>query len=247
MLTAGPLYAAALETADAVPQAVSESDRSILAKEKAKLDELHQGLRDDIAQQNTECEQVAESNAFQVDLCRNRQSFLMGRIGSYKARLAEYRTKIKHALFMAPQSQSAVSGGLKFKNIPAPQNISSTPQAASKSVNEYFNNPDNNPRVQRAKDDADRFHQIHVHASETMLEQVNQLIADVRAKTVYANPQLGREEVDRIVAQDPEVRRVAATWYQIHSTTLQQAKDYEEDYEDIYRAEAKNNKWGGSE
>lgn len=184
----------------------------------------------------------------------------MGRIGNYKTDLKAYRDRIQKALFMAPQGKTAVQSGLVFKDIPAPApsaeplkdapnepmsiksevaaSVSTTPVVSS-TVDEYFNDPENRPRVQRAKGDADQSFRLHAAVSQAMLNEVNRTMADVRARTVAKNPRLGREEVDRIVSQDPEVRRKAAMWYLIHNQTKEHAQDLEEDYEHISKETAK--------
>jgi hypothetical protein len=259
VLGAGPLYAEPVESADIIPVVLSDSDQAALTKEKAKLDKLRKGLLDDIGQQNTECGQVAESNTFQVDLCQNRKEFLLSQMQNYRSRLTDYRAKIQKALFMAPQGKSSVQSGLIFKDIPAPPPpkkpvadleiekdapnepklaepqvvVSSSPVSLSRSVIDYVSDPENNPRVKRAKEEADRFHDLHVKVSKAMLNEVDRAMGKVRAETVSENPRLGREEIDRIVSQNPEVRRISATWYLIHNYTDRQAKDYEEDYVSI--------------
>lgn len=239
-LVSGPLYADPVESADVLPAVLSDSDKAALTKEKAKLDELRTGLLADINQQNTECGQVAETNTFQIDLCRNRQGFLLDQIRNYKARLADYRAKIQQALFMAPQGKSSIQSGLVFKDIPPPAAPAeaASPELIFQRLTEYLNNPENHPRVKRAKEDADQFHSLHEATSKALLEEADRAVHEVRAKTVMQNPRLGREEIDRIVSQDPDVRQKAEAWYSAHLYTQKLAQDREKDYAEISKAVA---------
>ena len=93
--------------------------------------------------------------------------------------------------------------------------------------------------ISQVKEEADRAHDLYTATSQAMLDEVNREMANVRARTVANNPRLGRAEVDKIVSQDPEVKRKAAAWFLIHTQTKKQAQDQEEDYENISKQVAK--------